>query len=146
MANPTVSLMLLPALALTAGLATSNLGSPTPARAAAAAPATCTDAPAPRAAVDGCTDAPPAPPPPQLRSKLFHQLRYHTRFPASRAELLATFRATAELSQPEIAWIRDHLPPGRLATPASTLAGLFPDAPAHLLARLDTGLPTLAQR
>jgi hypothetical protein len=145
MANPTVSLMLLPALALTAGLATSNLGAPTPAR-AASTPATCTDAPAPRAAVDGCTDAPPAPPPPQLRSKLFHQLRYHTRFPASRAELLATFRATAELSQPEIAWIRDHLPPGRLPTASSALARLFPNSPAHLLARLDTSLPTLAQR
>jgi hypothetical protein len=115
-----------------------------PPAAIAADTCTATPTPAPRRRVEpeGCTETPP---PPNMRSKLFHQLRYHSQFPASRAELVASFRSTSELTAEELAWLADRLPPGVLTSAAGTLSRLFPDAPAHLLARL-APLATLATR
>jgi hypothetical protein len=106
--------------------------------------ASCTEAPKPaprrQREVEGCTESPP---PPQLRSKLFHQLRYHSSFPATRAQLLAAFSATSELTAAELAWVTDHLPAATFTSAAATLTRLYPEAPAHLVARL-AGTPALA--
>jgi hypothetical protein len=108
---------------------------------AAAPAATCSEPPPapvparrPHREPEGCTETPA---PPHLRSKVFHQLAYHAHFPAPARDLLATFRATAELDPAELAWVGDRLPAaGVLPSAAAALSRLFPDAPAHLLARL----------
>ena len=137
----------LAAVSASAGALASDRRSAAAGRTAAAtapqAADTCAETPAPaprRQEAEGCTESPP---PPQLRSKLFHQLRYHSSFPATRAQLLAAFRATSELTAAELAWVTDHLPVATFTSAAATLARLYPDAPTHLLARL-AGAPALA--
>jgi hypothetical protein len=98
---------------------------------------------------EGCAE--PAAPA-DLQSKLFHQLRYHQSFPATRAQLLAGLRATAELDAAETAWIAARLPALPLHTAKDAMLILFPAAPIAGLALLDTAVPaghahtTLAQR
>jgi hypothetical protein len=80
-----------------------------------------------------------------LQSKLFHQLRYHQRFPATRVQLLAGLRATAELDAAETAWIAERLPALPLSTARDAMVTLFPAAPATGLALLERHA-TVAQR
>jgi hypothetical protein len=105
--------------------------------------ALCSAAAAPaRPAEEGCAEAPA---PAGLQSKLFHQLRYHQRFPATRAQLLAGLRAAAELDAAETAWIAERLPALPLPTAREAMVILFPAAPTAGLALLETRA-TVAQR
>lgn len=86
-----------------------------------------------RAELEGCTGTPE---PPLARSKIFHQLRYHQRMPATKAELLASVRAHAELTHDEVAFIADRLPERRFASAREVYAVLFPSAEPAVMARL----------
>jgi hypothetical protein len=128
---PTLSLLLIPALALIAlagGGPLDASGQPVTGPAAPEA-AACVEAPAPtpRREVEGCTEAPA---PAELRAKVFHHLRYHSTFPATGPALAAGFRATAELTPAELAWVADRLPRGELPSAAATLSRLFPGTAA----------------
>ena len=109
--------------------------------------ATPAPAPAPVAA-QGCSDRAEAPMPPQVRSKMFHQLRDHQSFPAGRAAVLESARASLEMTDAELAWLAAHLP-GRTTYggPAEVMRALFPTTDAAVLARLESSRPVaVAQR
>jgi hypothetical protein len=132
MLNATYSLLLIPALAVVALLGSPPLAATGHTRAGEAAD--CVEAPAPRKAeIETCSEPPASP---ELRAKLFHHLRYHGAFPTTGPALLASFRATAELTAAELAWVADRLPPGELPSAAATLSRLLPGAPATVAARL----------
>jgi hypothetical protein len=147
MPNLSFSLLLIPALALAALAGSPPAAAPAQRVSPALEAASCTDAPAPRARreVEGCTEQPA---PADLRSKLFHQLRYHSTFPATGPALLSGFRASGELTATELAWVADRLPRDELPSGAATLARLFPEAPATVIARLEqpARVTTLATR
>ena len=119
-----------------------------PSQTASAEPAVglCSAAPQParraRPADEGCSEAPA---PDGLASKMFHQLRYHQRFPATRAQVLAGLAAAAELTAAETAWIAERLPATTLPSARDAMLALFPAAPAAGLALL-AGPTALAQR
>lgn len=77
--------------------------------------------------------------PAALRSKLFHHLRHHQAFPATRAALMAQIEGAAELSADERRWIAERLEEGAFRAAPEVMRALFPEAPAHVLARLATG-------
>jgi hypothetical protein len=125
---------------------TSREISPGPRALAENALGVCSAAPKParlaRVVDEGCTEATA---PAGLEAKLFHQLRYHQSFPASRAEVLTRLAGAAELDAAESAWIAERLPALRFRAGADVMLALFPDAPTAALARLATPT-TVAQR
>jgi hypothetical protein len=104
---------------------------------------TCQATPAPAAvAAEGCSDRAEAPMPPQVRSKMFHQLRDHQSFPAGRAAVLESARASLEMTATELAWLAAHLPGRTTYTgPAEVMRALFPTTEAAVLARLESSRP-----
>ena len=90
----------------------------------------------PRPQLEGCREAPAAPAPAGARSKLFHHLRYHQSFPASRQAVLDAMRASGEATGPEVAWLEGQLAPGSYASGAEVMRAVFPVAPAYVVVAL----------
>lgn len=109
---------------LTAALALTGAAAAAAPHREAPAAATCAAAPV-RHEVESCREA-PGPAPRLLRSKMRHQMRYHQHFPASRPALLASLRATTELTADEQAWIAAALADRSYDSGAEVLGLLFP--------------------
>jgi hypothetical protein len=107
---------------------------PTGGSCTAAAPAPV--APRSRPELEGCRETAATPAPAAARSKLFHHLRYHQSFPASRADVLNAMRASGELTAAELGWLEGQLVPGRYATGADVMRAVFPVAPAFVVLAL----------
>ena len=93
-------------------------------------------APRPRPELEGCSEAPAAPAPAAARSKLFHHLRYHQSFPASRQAVLNAMRAAGEATTAELAWLEGQLAPGSYESGAEVMRAVFPVAPAYVVLAL----------
>jgi hypothetical protein len=140
MRTTTTTLLLVLGMMLSCGGASKSV---MPAALAEAPAAMCSATPTPAPPVDqGCAEAPA---PAGLASKFFHQLRYHQSFPATRAQVLSSLQASAELDAAESAWIAQQLPALRFKTARDLMLALFPDAPAAAVAALQPH-PTLALR
>ena len=101
----------------------------------------------------GCSEAAPAPAsaPPRMRSKMFHQLRYHQSFPTHRAALIDRAALAAELTAEELTWLRRHLESPHYPNARAVFLALFPGADVDVLVRLEpapaaSGAAALAQR
>lgn len=106
----------------------------------------CLPPPPAAVGVEGCREAAAAPAPPVTRSKLFHHLRYHQAFPATRAGVLEAVGARVELDADERGWLAAELPARTYASGAEVLRALFPTTPAPVLARLEAAAAAVAHR
>jgi hypothetical protein len=93
-------------------------------------------APRARLGLDGCRETPAAPAPAAARSKLFHHLRYHQSFPASRQAVLNAMRTSGEATGAELAWLAGQLAPGSYTSGAEVMRAVFPVAPAYVVLAL----------
>jgi hypothetical protein len=109
---------------------------PAPAGGSCQAPVAAPVAPRPRPELEGCREAAAAPAPAGARSKLFHHLRYHQSFPASRGSVLNAMRASGEAGAAELAWLEGQLAPGSYASGAEVMRAVFPVAPAYVVLAL----------
>lgn len=77
-----------------------------------------------------------SPAPAAARSKLFHHLRYHQSFPASRQAVLNAMHTSGEATSAELGWLEGQLPPGSYASGAEVMRAVFPVAPAYVVLAL----------
>jgi len=107
-----------------------------PAGGSCTAPAPAPVARRPRPELEGCSETPAAPAPAAARSKLFHHLRYHQSYPASRLAVLNAMRATGEATTSELSWLEGNLAPGSYGSGAEVMRAVFPVAPAYVVLAL----------
>jgi hypothetical protein len=93
-------------------------------------------APRPRPELEGCRETAAAPAPAGARSKLFHHLRYHQSFPASRQAVLNAMRTSGEATTAELGWLEGQLAAGSYASGAEVMRAVFPVAPAYVVLAL----------